>query len=268
VVVDSFLCEERTMATMIAAQMFTLRDFCKTPADIAKTCGKLKAAGFDAVQASGLGPIETKELAKILSGEGLVCAATHEQWEKLEGQTERVAEEHHILGCKHTAPGSLPPAFRTPEGYPLFAAGLTKVGRALSKLGITLSYHNHAFELEKFPKDGGKLGLDILIEKSDPKVANFEIDTYWIQYGGGDPATWIRKVKGRIPLLHLKDMTMRANKVTMAEVGEGNLDWKGILAAAKEAGVQWYIIEQDVCERDPFESLKISLTNLQSWGVR
>jgi sugar phosphate isomerase/epimerase len=255
------------MPTAIAAQMFTLREFCKTPLDIAKSCAKLKAAGFDAVQASGLGPIEPRELAKILSGEGLVCAATHEQWEKLDTQTEKVAEDHHILGCKHTAPGSLPQTHRTPEGYPLFAAGLTKVGRALKKLGLTLSYHNHAFELEKFPRDGGKLGLDILIENSDPSACNFEIDTYWIQYGGGDPANWIRKVKGRIPLLHLKDMTMRANKPIMAEVGEGNLDWPDILAAAKEAGVQWYIIEQDVCERDPFESLAISLRNLKSWGI-
>jgi sugar phosphate isomerase/epimerase len=255
------------MPSVIAAQMYTLREFCKTPADIAKSCTRLKAKGFDAVQASGLGPIEPKELARILAGEGLTCAATHEQWDKLESQTEKVAEEHHTLGCKHTAPGSLPQSFRTPEGYPLFAAGLTKVGRALQKLGITLSYHNHAFELEKFPADKGQLGLDILIEKSDPAVANFEIDTYWIQYGGGDPAAWIRKLKGRIPLLHLKDMTVRANKPIMAEVGEGNLNWPAILAAAREAGVQWYIIEQDTCERDPFESLAISLRNLKSWGI-
>src|SRR4051794_38026772 len=102
---DSFAEERPLMPSVIAAQMYTLREFCKTPADIAKSCAKLKAKGFDAVQASGLGPIEPKELAKIFSGEGLVCAATHEQWDKLEGQTEKVAEDHHILGCKHTAPG-------------------------------------------------------------------------------------------------------------------------------------------------------------------
>ena len=66
----------------------------------------------------------------------------------------------------------------------------------------------------------------------------------------------------------MKDMTNRANKPTMAEVGEGNLNWPSILAAAKEAGVQWYIIEQDVCERDAFESLGISLRNLKSWGLK
>ena len=60
---------------------------------------------------------------------------------------------------------------------------------------------------------------------------------------------------------------MRGGEQIMAEVGEGNLDWPGILAAAKNAGVQWYIVEQDTCQRDPFESLKISLDNLKAMGL-
>jgi len=52
----------------------------------------------------------------------------------------------------------------------------------------------------------------------------------------------------------------------MAEVGEGNLDWPDILAAAREAGTEWYIVEQDTCQRDPFESLAISLRNLRDMG--
>ena len=69
-------------------------------------------------------------------------------------------------------------------------------------------------------------------------------------------------------MLHLKDMTMGPDGVRMAEIGEGNLNWPAILAAAKDAGVQWYCIEQDDCyERDPFDSLKISLDNLQCMGI-
>ena len=44
-----------------------------------------------------------------------------------------------------------------------------------------------------------------------------------------------------------------------AEIGQGNLNWKAITAAAREAGVEWYNIEQDQTKRPVFESLKISI---------
>ena len=77
----------------------------------------------------------------------------------------------------------------------------------------------------------------------------------------------IRKLKGRMPLVHLKDMVMRGHEQLMAEVGEGNLNWPAILDACREAGVVWYIVEQDTCQRDPFESLAISLSNLKAMGL-
>jgi sugar phosphate isomerase/epimerase len=54
-----------------------------------------------------------------------------------------------------------------------------------------------------------------------------------------------------------------------AEIGEGNLNWPRIMAAAADAGVEWYLVEQDRCyDRDPFESLAISYRNLQAMGLR
>ena len=53
----------------------------------------------------------------------------------------------------------------------------------------------------------------------------------------------------------------------MAEVGEGNMNFPAILDACKEIGVEWYAVEQDICQRDPFESLAISLRNLQALGL-
>ena len=86
---------------------------------------------------------------------------------------------------------------------------------------------------------------------------------------GGDPAAWIRKVAGRIPCVHLKDMGVsNAREPFMMEVGEGNLNWPEILKACKAAGVKWYIIEQDVCYRDPFDSLETSLKNLQQMDAK
>ncbi|HEX6970592.1 MAG TPA: sugar phosphate isomerase/epimerase, partial [Limnochordia bacterium] len=173
--------------------------------------------------------------------------------------------EHRLLGCEYVAIGGLPREYRQAEGYRRFAKEASEVARRLRDGGLTFAYHNHSFELEKFD---GRTGLEILYAESDPTVFMSEIDTYWIQHGGGDPAAWIRRLKGRAPLVHLKDMVMRGREQLMAEVGEGNLNWPAILDACREAGTVWYIVEQDVCQRDPFESLAISLRNLHAMGLR
>jgi len=250
--------------SQIAAQLYTLREFTKTPADIARTLKKVAAIGYKSVQLSGLGPIDPAELKKIADGEGLSICATHTAYEKMRDEPGKVIEEHYVYQCKYTAVGGIPNAYRNAGGFVRFAKEASRVGKRLAEAGLTFGYHNHSFELEKF---GGRTGLQILYEESDPAYFKAEIDTYWIQHGGGDPAAWIEKLSGRVPLLHLKDMTMRGSEQLMAEVGEGNLNWPRILSAAKAAGVEWYIVEQDTCQRDPFESLAISLKNLKAMGI-
>jgi sugar phosphate isomerase/epimerase len=249
----------------IVAQMYTLRDFTKTPAEIAATMKKVREIGYESVQLSALGPIDPTELKRILDGEGLSASSTHLSYERMRDDTEAVLDEHRIYECHHTAVGAMPAEYRNAEGFHRFAVDASEVAKKLSAGGLAFSYHNHSFEFEKF---GDKVGADILVTESDPTCFNMEIDTYWVQHGGGDPADWVRKCKGRIPLLHLKDMTSRGGETLMAEVGEGNLNWSAILSSAKDAGVEWYIIEQDTCQRSPFESLAISLRNLQAMGIR
>lgn len=250
--------------SVIAAQMYTLRDFCKTPRDIARSMKKVRALGYEAVQTSGLGPIAPDELRRIVDGEGLFICATHTSYERMRDEPEAVIDEHRTLGCPYAGIGGLPEEYRNAEGFKRFAKEASQVAQRLSQDGLAFAYHNHSFELERF---GDRTGLAILYEDSDPRVFKAEIDTYWVQHGGGDPVWWINKLAGRLPLLHLKDMAMRGFEQLYAEVGEGNLNWSGILHAAKQAGVAWYIVEQDVCQRDPFESLGISLRNLNAMGL-
>ncbi len=252
------------MASVIAAQLYTVRDFTQTPADIIQTMKKVAAAGYEAVQLSALGPMEPAELREVCDGEGLTICSTHTDYERMRDEPEAVIEEHKILDCQYPAIGGLPAEYRNAQGFAKFAKEASQVAARLAEGGLTFGYHNHNFELEKF---GDRTGLQILFEDSDPRYFTFEIDTYWVQAGGGSPVAWINKLKDRLPLLHLKDMTMRGREQIMAEVGEGNLDWPGILEAAKNVGVVWYIVEQDTCERDPFESLNISLDNLKAMGL-
>ena len=243
----------------IAAQLYTLRDFLKTPKDIAKSLEKVKTIGFNAVQVSGLGPIDTAELRKMLDGEGLTCCATHESGQMIFDEPEKVVEKLNLLGCKYTAypwPHTSP---KTEEDYKQLAAALDKSGKVLRDAGQVLTYHNHGIEFQRF---GRKTGLDIIYDESNPKYLQGEIDTYWVQFGGGDPVAWCKKLEDRLPLLHLKEYGIVENQPKMLEIGSGNLDWKRIVKAAKKSGTEWFIIEQDVCRIDPFDSLKISLEYL------
>ena len=251
-------------ASQLAAQLYTVRDFTNTPTDITTTMKKVKQLGYDAVQCSALGAIDAHELKRIVDGEGLTICATHTDYDRMRDDPQAVIDEHNLWGCKHAAIGGLPQEYRSAEGYARFAKEASEVAKRLAEGGLTFSYHNHSFELERF---NGRTGLEILYEDSDPKYFNSELDTYWIQHGGADPAAWIRQLKGRAHIVHLKDMAMDGRTQLFAEVGEGNLNWSAILDACKEADVEWYIVEQDTCQRDPFESLGISLRNLKEMGI-
>jgi sugar phosphate isomerase/epimerase len=249
----------------LAINLYSVRQFAQTPADIAKTLPKVKAAGYDFVQLSGLGPIDAKELKRMLDGEGLGVCATHTNYPALRDSMEQVIDNHQTWGCKNCALGALPQDMRNLEGFRRFAKEGTEFARKLAPAGITFSYHNHSFEFEKF---SGRTGMEIIYEESDPKLLFAEIDTHWVQHGGGDPVDWIRRLKGREPLVHLKDMGVVEGKPIWMEVGEGNLNWPAILQACKEAGVQWYIVEQDTQIRESFEAIALSARNLKAMGIK
>jgi sugar phosphate isomerase/epimerase len=257
------------MPTRIAVQLYTLREFLKTPADIAATLKRVRQIGYEAVQVSGLGPIEPAELSRILRGEGLRCVVTHMGLNRFETDFDRVVEEHRLWGCSYTAIGGFWKDNAVAEDWERFAESFGQLGEKFAAAGMRLGYHNHSHEFIK-PAGSSLTAMDILLKRLPPSVW-FEIDTYWVQHGGADPADWIERCKSRIPVVHVKDMSVSRSegKVSqvMSEVGEGNLNWGRILPACRSAGVEWYAVEQDVCQRDPFESIAISLSNLRRMGV-
>jgi len=253
--------------SILAAQLYTVREFTKTPQGVAETFKKVKAIGYEAVQISAFGPVDPKEVKQMLEGEGLTCCITHIGYDRLTEDLPAVIDQHYLWDCKNVAIGSMPGEFVEDglDGIKRFAEVANEIGRKLHEANLTFSYHNHSFE---FARVEGKTMLDLIYDTTDPRYVQAEIDTYWIQHGGGDPAAWILKMKDRMPVVHLKDMVIQGRREqVMAEVGEGNLNWPAILDACREANVDWYAIEQDICQRDPFESLAISFKNLRAMGV-
>ncbi|MEC0227537.1 hypothetical protein [Paenibacillus alba] len=65
--------------------------------------------------------------------------------------------------------------------------------------------------------------------------------------------------------IHLKDMAIIQDHAVTAEIGEGNMNYGKLIQTCRDTGVEWYVVEQDECRRDLFESLAISYRNLQAY---
>jgi sugar phosphate isomerase/epimerase len=250
---------------VLAAQLYTVRQSTQTAPELAETLKKVRAIGYTAVQVSGIGPIPDDQVAKMAVDAGVTICITHPPFQMLWQEIDAVIARHKLWNCQNVALSWMPNEYHgTQEGFMKFAREANLVGKRLYDAGLTFSYHNHSFEFCRF---GSRNGLELLFEETDPRYLRATIDTYWIQHGGANPVDWILKMKQRMPVVHLKDMLIRDDQQEMAEVGQGNMNWKAILAACVEAGVQWYAVEQDICRGDPFDSLKISYDYLHAMGL-
>ena len=238
----------------LAATLYTLRDHVRTADDLASTLKRLRLIGYGAVQISGVSGIDAQTIRSLADNEGLVICATHEPAASILKEPEAVAGRLETLGCKYTAyPFPSEVDLSSQKAVMDWIASLDRAGRVLHRFGKTLTYHNHALEFTRYD---GKLLLDMIYDLTNPAALQGEIDTYWVQYGGGDPAKWCARLKNRLPLLHMKDYGIGSdNEPVFKEIGYGNLNWREIIRQAEQSGCQWYIVEQDTCQGDPFDCI-------------
>ena len=145
---------------------------------------------------------------------------------------------------------------------------LNAAGELCRKAGLSLCYHNHAFEYQ--PTPDGRL-LDVLMKTADPKLVSLELDVMWAHVGGVDPVSILQQYGDRIPLVHLKNVApgieTRYNEniphAAFRELGNGVVDIPAVLRAAKQAGVKHYFVEQDQTPGDPLQSLRQSFQYLE-----
>lgn len=247
----------------IAAQLYTIREFCKNEDDLRRSLEKIRNIGYQAVQVSGIAPIAPEKVRQFLDENGLVCCATHEPSATIFNDTQAVIDKLKALGCEQTAlPNAGTEDLTQPDVLTSFCQRADIAGATLREAGITLSYHNHAIE---FVRVGEKLILETIFDSTSPENLQAEPDVYWIHYGGGNPVEWCKRLQNRLPVIHLKDYRFtKENKPTYAEVGHGTLPMPEIIQAAEASGCQWFIVEQDTCPGDPFDSLEMSFKYLKS----
>lgn len=251
----------------LAAQLFTIREFTKTPEDIYKSFKKIRDIGYDYIQVSAFGKIEPKQLKEYADEFNLKICATHTPYDRILNDTEKVIAEHKLWNCDYIGLGSMPPEYRcTKEGCDAF---LKEVAPAVDKIydaGLKFMYHNHNFEFNKI--DGNLNTLEYFSKKTDENKFGFLADFYWIQAGGLTPVEFINKYAKRLDVVHFKDLkVIESTTITMCEIFSGNMDYQKIYDECKKCGVKYVAVEQDKCPGDPFDSLKISYNNIKAHNM-
>ena len=252
------------MDKRIGAQYYTLREYAKTIEDFEETCRKVHEMGYKIVQISGT-PLGAAQMRQVLDRYGLQVVTTHRSFEDFQNNLEEIIDYNKTLGCRLCGVGAMPGwARESGESLSRFIREANEAAAKLRKAGLYFGYHNHAFE---FARVEGRYIMDRLIEETDPEAFYFIADTYWIQVGGKDPAAFLRRLGKRAMAVHFKDLKVNVdNSTEMAEIGEGNLNWDEIISVCEETGVEWALVEQDVCRRSPFESMKMSYDYLAGKG--
>ncbi|MGB7395562.1 MAG: sugar phosphate isomerase/epimerase [Pricia sp.] len=147
------------------------------------------------------------------------------------------------------------------------AANLSKIvnelGQKADAAGLKLLYHNHDFEFME--DEDGIVPIDYLLENSDPKYVNFQMDLYWVTKAGADPVAYFEKYPGRFKIWHVKDLDDQGR---FAPVGNGTIDFKRILEKKELSGMEYYMVEQDMTfdGMEPLEAIKISHDGLAEIG--
>lgn len=246
------------MSLPVALQLYTVRD--PLAKDAAATLKAVAAIGYRQVELAGFGDLGPQRFKDAMRQHGLAAIGAHTGIEALAGDTGPLVEQARMFGYRYVTVSYLDETHRSPEGYRRAAKALSDAAARLADHGLSVCYHNHAFEFEKLLD--GSMGYDVLVDETSPAVG-FELDIMWAVWGGQDPAKLMGRLAGRVPLLHVKD-TQGRGKQQFVEVGTGIVDLKAALAAAPRAGCRHLIVEQDRewIGNDPLKSAKVSHDNL------
>nr|WP_321413403.1 sugar phosphate isomerase/epimerase [uncultured Allomuricauda sp.] len=246
--------------------------------DAKATLQKVADAGYAYVEAAGYADgkfygMDPQEFKSYLESLGLTPVSTHMGGVTLENADQQIADtkaagfEYFTIPVPPMGMFTFDPKNRTmgmKGTMEDFAEILTTIGKKCEAAGLKLLYHNHDFEY-KDNKDGIK-PIVYLLENTDPKYVNFQMDLYWVTRAEADPVAYFEKYPGRFKLWHVKDMDEEGK---FAPVGEGTIDFKRILDEKDTSGMEKYFVEQDMTwDKKPLEVIKISHKGLKEIGFK
>ncbi len=244
--------------------------------DAKATLKKVADAGYAYIEAAGYNEgkfygMEPQEFKSYLERVGLTPVSTHQGTVTLENADQQIADvkaagfEYFTIPVPPMGMFTFDPENRTmgmKGTMKEFADILTTLGKKCEAAGLKLLYHNHDFEFKD--NEEGVKPIVYLLENTDPKYVNFQMDLYWVTRAGADPVSYFEKYPGRFKLWHVKDMDEEGK---FAPVGEGTIDFGRILKEKKTSGMDKYFVEQDMTwDKKPLEVIKISHKGLKEIG--
>lgn len=257
----------------LSVQLYSFRDAAQ--ADPGGTLARVASLGFRYVEPFGLGSSSrsaeermqsARKLRRGLDDHGLRLSSVHAA-APLGPQADSILDELETVGARLAVvswPGEVSgfgrDALGTLESAGRFAAAMNEAARNAARRGIRLGYHNHWWEWGEL---AGRSGYDVLLDLLDPEVFT-EVDTYWAQTAGQDPAGLLRDLGERTLLLHLKDGPAVPD-APQVPLGGGVVDYRAAILAAPTAS--WHVLEMDSSAGDVFRDIGESARRLVGEGL-
>ncbi|MGB9952651.1 sugar phosphate isomerase/epimerase family protein [Haloarcula marismortui] len=229
-----------------AIQLWTLRELREPLSDV---LDRISAAGYDGVEFAGIGDPGASQRA--LDDAGLDIAGVHVPLDDLQSDPRTVGNQARTLDAPYIVLPYLDDDHFASESSVESTA--TLLGMLAADFDRPLLYHNHDHE---FVPLGDGTAFDALVDQT---TIDFEFDAGWAHAAGQDPVALLRRLNGRVPVVHLKDMTADGEPTAL---GDGVVPLQAVVDAAREAGTQWLVFEHDN-PTDPVDAIRAGIDGMR-----
>ena len=257
----------------LGLQLWSLRT--QLTASLPSGMAEAKTLGFTLVESAGTYGHTAKEFRQLADAKGLKIVGAHIPYERMQKDLPGVIAEAKTLGVSYVVVAWVPhqgDVFTIDEARGAIA-NFNTWGAALKAEGLGFGFHTHGYEFR--PQPDGSTAFDLMMSETKPELVFCEMDVFWVVQGGIDPVKLLQKYPDRFKALHIKDMKKgapvnlyggHAPASDNVIVGQGSMDWPGILAEAKKDGVMYNFIEDETS--DPVGNIPPSVTYLEGLGLK
>ena len=248
------------MPAPISLQLYTLRE--QAAKDYTATVTQVAEMGYIGVEPAGYPGTTVEGAAQLYKDLGLKVGSAHLGLPVGDDKQSNI-DQAGILGVDHIVTGRGPKDFETLDLVKASCELFNEAAANAKAAGFGFSIHNHWWEFSPLAESGQPVYKHMLEYLSAD--VGFQVDTYWVQTGGCDPAAVVAELQGRCPLLHIKDGPCDREKAMQA-CGQGKVDIPAIVAAAGDT-TEWMIVELDRCDTDMVEAVAESYRYLVGEGL-
>lgn len=251
----------------IGMQLYSVRNEIKK--DLNNTLKQVRSMGIKELEGGELYGMDLKTYKKMLDQMGYKMISIGIEYSELDKDLTPVIEKAKALGASYITCFWIPHQGNSfgESDIDAAAAVFNKAGKVFQENGLQFCYHPHGYEFR--PGKNGTL-FDDLLAKTNPSHVNFELDVFWAKQGCEDPVALLKKYPTRFLLLHLKDRqigticndTGQADEESNVVLGQGDVNIKDIMRAAKKSSVKHYFIEDESSR--VMKQLPLSLQYLKS----